>query len=92
MTSSLYNISKESEIVGSQASFLELQVHDKFKQDNDFISKLNYAGQFNGYLTIHGEGETDGRKKIKFSSVNKTEKKVYYGICKPLFPDFRTFQ
>jgi hypothetical protein len=58
------------------ASFIELQVPDKFRNRIDIPDPLKPFGGFHGYLTIHGEGETDGVKKIHFSSQDKKEEKI----------------
>jgi hypothetical protein len=46
---------------------------------------------FKGYFTIHGEGETDGIRKIKFSSTDKQEERnmsilIVHGPAKPKIP------
>ncbi|HKG87290.1 MAG TPA: TIM barrel protein [Nitrososphaeraceae archaeon] len=56
-------------MVTGNTQFIELQVHDKLKDRwNDLKDDIKVAESFKGFLTIHGEGENDGRKRILFSA------------------------
>jgi hypothetical protein len=67
------------EALQSEASFAELQIHDKLKDTPGRIKKMQIPEEFKGYLTLHGEGETDGRRKILFSSDEKELRERFYG-------------
>src|SRR5690242_3225996 len=77
MSSSLMKSPIELELLGSQASFVELQIHDKLKRDIITRNNIKIPENFIGYLTIHGEGETDGIPKIKFCSSDKEQRQKY---------------
>jgi hypothetical protein len=77
----------------SKAAFIEIQVHDKMKDNLEKIKQLSIAEDFKGFVTIHGEGETDGRKRILFSSqLNartdyvKQCAQLYSKVIKHLYP------
>lgn len=63
--------------VRKKAKFIELQVHDNLKQNISEIRSNKLSFDFDGYLTFHGEGETDGIKKIHLSSPNESLRKRY---------------
>jgi len=77
MGSSLYNLTKELEIAYDQASFVELQIHDKFKQDHLIINSLKEPVGFPGYFTFHGEGETDGKRRINLCAPDSIIRREY---------------
>lgn len=58
------------------ATFVELQVHDKIKHIAGLIPASPVPSS-DLYFTFHGEGETDGKKKIRFCSTNREERRKY---------------
>jgi hypothetical protein len=76
MGTSLNKTILDLESVGSEASFAELQIPDNLKYSSIALENTRFL-KFPGYFTIHGEGETDGKVKIKFSSDNATERRRY---------------
>jgi hypothetical protein len=67
---------QEIKILGSEASFAEVQIHDKLKGTSEWIRRMQTPKEFKGYLTLHGEGETDGRR-ILFCSDEKDVREKY---------------
>jgi hypothetical protein len=70
----------ESEIISSEAAtFLEVPVHDKISNlsANLVHDYFRISEKFRGYVVIHGEGETDGKTRIRFSSHVDSERKTY---------------
>lgn len=68
---------QESDYLKEHASFIEIQVHDKLKSKNNLLNLYNVSPNFLGCITIHGEGETDGKKRILFCSDDKDRTKHY---------------
>lgn len=84
MGTSLNKTILDLESVGSEASFAELQIPDNLKYSSIALENTRFL-KFPGFLTIHGEGETDGKAKIKFSSDNTTERRRYIKECINLY-------
>jgi hypothetical protein len=74
MNTSGRRLQSEMEKLGDEISFIEVQAHDKLKN-----SKLDFkiSGHFEGYITIHGEKETDGIRRIRFSDPDAEIRKKY---------------
>jgi sugar phosphate isomerase/epimerase len=74
MNTSGRRLQSEMEKLGDEISFIEVQAHDKLKN-----SKLDFkiSGHFEGYITIHGEEETDGIRRIRFSDPDAEIRKKY---------------
>lgn len=70
--------------------FLELQVHDNLKHRLDVIPDLGLSTSFGGYVTLHGEGETDGKRKIAFCSYDEPIRKNYIRECVDLYSTILT--
>ena len=70
--------------------FLELQVHDILKHKLDVIPDLCVSTTFGGYVTLHGEGETDGKRKIAFCSHDESTRKNYITECVNLYSTILT--
>jgi sugar phosphate isomerase/epimerase len=64
----------ESQLLTGEASFIEIQLHD---QSSTAAFPPRLADLFKGYVTIHGEGETDGRNTIRFCSTGHSERNQY---------------
>lgn len=84
MGTSLDRLASQLTEVESSASFIELQIHDKLKHNLQLIPDLPSPAP-HMYYTIHGEGETDGIKKIKLCSRNSDERKKYIQECIQLY-------
>lgn len=68
------------------AGFLEVQIHDKLLGPFSRIgTKVNFPDSFSGYVTLHGEGETDGRRRIQFCSPDNSERQRYISNCLTLY-------
>jgi hypothetical protein len=67
----------QSESLKQKASFIEIQVHDKLKSTIDLMGSFNIHPDFHGYITIHGEGETDGKRRVLFCTENQSERNRY---------------
>jgi hypothetical protein len=67
------------------AAFAELQVHDKVDEHPEMLRTLVVPNTFAGHLSFHGEGETDGKRKIKFSSNDPGEREQYIKECINLY-------
>jgi hypothetical protein len=78
MASTLNKRMNDLIMLNSDADFVEFQVHDDLKHN---ISILDHTPvqtkNFAGYFTIHGEGETDQKSKIRFCSKDSNERKQY---------------
>ena len=65
-----------------QLTLLEVQIHDRLREQFDDIKHLAVLPDtFSGYITLHGEGETDGKRKILFSSANGPARRHYVSNC-----------
>jgi hypothetical protein len=60
--------------LGEQADFIEIPVHDDFLRRG--VSAFA-PDHFGGFLTLHGEGETDGHRRIRFSSPSRRDRIRY---------------
>jgi sugar phosphate isomerase/epimerase len=56
------------------ADFVEIPVHDNLRPG---IDRLFIADNYEGFITLHGEGETDGLRRIRFSCPNKQDRVKY---------------
>ena len=66
------------DILNSYADFIEFQVHDELKHNIITLDHISPPiNDIPGYFTIHGEGETDQKSKIRFCSKNSNERKQY---------------
>ena len=70
--------------------FLELQVRDNLKHRLYAIHDLGVSNTFGGYVTLHGEGETDGKRKIVFCSHDESTRKNYVTECVNLYSTILT--
>ncbi len=72
--------------LNDSADFVEVQIHDSLSEQFDDIKHLAILSDtFSGYITLHGEGETDGKRKILFSSANSTDRHHYVSNCAILY-------
>ena len=74
MNSNTGRLMIESQVLANEPSFIEIQVHDESARQRH-VPRL--ANSFKGYITIHGEGETDIRDRIRFCSTDYTQRKHY---------------
>lgn len=77
MNTSQKELYSQSEELQGEAAFIEIQVHDKLKFKSERLGQFHLHPDFDGFLSIHGEGETDGKRKILLSSVNQSERQRY---------------
>ena len=68
---------QDSDCLKDYVSFIEIQIHDKLKSNTNLLNLYNVSPNFAGYVTIHGEGETDGKKKILFCSDDGEKRRSY---------------
>lgn len=74
----------------NSVQFLELQVHDNLKHKLDAIPALDVSTTFGGHVTLHGEGETDGKHRISFCSNDESTRKNYITECVNLYSNILT--
>lgn len=70
----------ESKLVSPEPiSFVEVPVHDYISKlsSEQFERYFRVSEDFRGYVIIHGEGETDGNLRIRFSSPVLQEREAY---------------
>lgn len=77
MNTSQKELYSQSEYLQGEAAFIEIQVHDKLRLRSEHLGQFHLHPDFDGFVTIHGEGETDGKRKILFSSVNQSKRQHY---------------
>ena len=72
-------LSKHSQDLRPPPSFIEVPFHDREVNSSpeSISSRYRVSPEFKGSVTLHGEGETDGKRKILFSSEDR-EKRVSY--------------
>jgi len=68
------NLLMESHLLCQEAVFVEIQVHDRLRNQKLMVQ---VSGSFKGHVTMHGEGETEGKKRIMFCSEDESERKEY---------------
>jgi len=71
------NLYLESDYLKHNTTFIEIQVHDELKSKENVLNMYEVSPNFSGYVTIHGEGETAGKKKIQFCSDNREMRSNY---------------
>lgn len=77
MNTSPTQLYRQSGHLRQNASFIEVQIHDKLKANAELIESYQVSADFQGFITIHGEGETDGKRKILFSSIDNNIRERY---------------
>lgn len=86
MSSKLTRLPLDVDALHYSDHFIELQIHDSLHEQFDNIKHLAVLPEtFTGYITLHGEGETDGKRKILFSSANSVERLQYVSDCVILY-------
>jgi hypothetical protein len=82
MSSQLTRLPSDVNTLNGSADFIEIQIHDSLREQFDDVKHLAVLPDtFDGYITSHGEGETDGKRRILFSSSNDTERRQYVSNC-----------
>jgi hypothetical protein len=84
MSSSFNRVKDDVALIAEQCSFIELQLHDNIMEKID-TDKPIHIPEYSGYFTFHGEGETDGKKRIKFCSPDNHERSTYIEHCINLY-------
>lgn len=86
MNSVLTRLPLDIDTLRQSAQFIEVQIHDALrKRFDDIRQSAILPDAFGGYVTLHGEGETDGKRKILFSSANSIERRHYLSNCVILY-------
>jgi hypothetical protein len=85
MGTSLKRTIEDLEAKNFQPYFAEFQVHDELLSNIGPLCNIVQPSRYRGHFTIHGEGETDGKKKIKFSSTDRRERERYINECIGLY-------
>jgi hypothetical protein len=86
MNSLVTRLPLDIDALHKSADFIEIQIHDRLHEQFDKVKHLAILPDtFSGYITLHGEGETDGKKRILFSSSNDTERRQYVSNCVILY-------
>ena len=88
MGTTLKRINSDIDKLDASTSFIEIQMHDRQKRDIKGIKDFRLNSKFKGFVTIHGEGETDNRRRIKFSSSIMDEREKYVSECAYLYTAF----
>jgi sugar phosphate isomerase/epimerase len=76
MNSQAERLAREAFDVASDASFIEIQVHDQ-QRDRAYSLTDTLANSYRGYATIHCEGETDGKRRLHFASPDAMQRNAY---------------
>lgn len=85
MNTSAGQLYKQSQCLKDKAAFIEIQIHDKLKANTSLLDLYKVYDDFGGFITIHGEGETDGIRKILFSSYDEGIRKRYVNESAALY-------
>lgn len=76
MSTQLDRLAHEAFDVASDASFIEIQLHDQ--HGDSVVSHIGaLAYSYHGYVTIHCEGETDGKRRLRFASPDAVQRDAY---------------
>jgi hypothetical protein len=85
MSSSFNSLKNDIELIAEQCSFIELQLHDNIMKKIKIDKTIHIPLEYTGYFSFHGEGETDGKKRIKFCSSDNHERSTYISQCVNLY-------
>jgi hypothetical protein len=82
MSSSSQISGKLVEQLNNRADFIEIPVHDDFLVER---RQVHIPKNYRGFITLHGEGETDGRRRIKFADPSRTIRLRYVAKVARIF-------
>lgn len=88
MNTSAKSLYSESKYLVDDSAFIEIQSHDKLKIKKDLFYEYKVSDSFYGFFTLHGEGETDGSRRIFFCSDEKDVRERYVRESTNLYNSF----
>lgn len=77
MNTSAGQLCQQSRYLSRKAAFIEIQIHDDMKASSIHSFLHTVSDDYDGFITIHGEGETDGIRKILFCSEDNNKRQRY---------------
>src|SRR5271157_2710439 len=81
----LEKLESEAAALRDETSFIEIQLHDRLKSIGLVYGPCALPDSFRGYITIHGEGETDGKRRLEFTSPDHHQRSSYVDETLKLF-------
>jgi hypothetical protein len=82
MSSSSQISGKSIEQLNNRADFIEIPAHDDFLVER---RRVQVPKNYRGFITLHGEGETDGKERIKFADPSRTIRLRYVAKVSRIF-------